>query len=76
MYNIHLKLDLTVHLTRSEALTTLSKASFSVSDKDTTANQGTIALVLSVVCVFLIIAIIWFVRRRNKRGSSAGNHVN
>ncbi|XP_077092737.1 V-set domain-containing T-cell activation inhibitor 1-like isoform X2 [Siphateles boraxobius] len=45
-------------------------------DKDTTANQGTIALVLSSVCFFLVIAIIWFVRRRNKRKPLAVNHVN
>ncbi|XP_048061384.1 CD276 antigen-like isoform X2 [Megalobrama amblycephala] len=45
-------------------------------DKDTTANQGTIALVLSVVCVFLVIVIIWLVRKRNKLRSNPMRNSN
>ncbi|KAK9964275.1 hypothetical protein ABG768_005465 [Culter alburnus] len=45
-------------------------------DKDITANQGTIALVLSVVCVFLVIVIIWLVRKRKKLRSNTMRNSN
>ncbi|XP_067277263.1 V-set domain-containing T-cell activation inhibitor 1-like [Pseudorasbora parva] len=39
-------------------------------DEDITTNQGTIAAVLSVFCVFLLIAVIWLVCKQTKWRSS------